>query len=206
MQERAHGRRDLALLWGSVIFVSWLTLLLRTGTFAGQANARLLLRVARPLTSGDGRVGGAGVARGWPGRRCCCTGCAMSCAPSSRCASGCRGGASSRRRWRYWRCSFVHGPIVGYRRFGGGPRASVRRLRAPLRPAEVRPERRDRADRVAAASTLVGGAAADLGSCSPRLSCSATAAAPISTSLTIWARRRGTSCSTAGSGRCAVRK
>jgi hypothetical protein len=54
LQERSHGRRDLALLWGSVIFVSWLTLLLRAATFAGQANARLLLRVVRPLTSGTG--------------------------------------------------------------------------------------------------------------------------------------------------------
>ncbi len=54
LQEPAHGRRDLALLWCSVIFVSWITLLLRAETFAGQANARLLLRVVRPLISGTG--------------------------------------------------------------------------------------------------------------------------------------------------------
>ena len=49
LQDRSHGRRDLALLWGSVILVSGATLLLRAGTFAGQTNARQLLRVLRPV-------------------------------------------------------------------------------------------------------------------------------------------------------------
>lgn len=52
LQERAHGRRDLAVLWGSVILVSWITLLLRTSTFAGQGNARKVLRIAEPLLAG----------------------------------------------------------------------------------------------------------------------------------------------------------
>ncbi len=54
LEERVHGRRDLALLWSSVIFISWLTLVLRMETFAGQANARLVLRLVRPVTSGTG--------------------------------------------------------------------------------------------------------------------------------------------------------
>jgi len=52
LQERAHGRRDLALLWSSVILVSWLTLLFRGSTFAGQGNARLALKVMNPWLAG----------------------------------------------------------------------------------------------------------------------------------------------------------
>lgn len=52
LQERAHGRRDLALLWSSVILVSWITLLLRASTFAGQGNARLALKVMGPWLAG----------------------------------------------------------------------------------------------------------------------------------------------------------
>jgi hypothetical protein len=66
LQERAHGRRDLALLWSSVIFVSWITLTLRSSTFAGQANARKLLAVLKPLVSGTGASVVLGVlAVGW---------------------------------------------------------------------------------------------------------------------------------------------
>jgi hypothetical protein len=52
LQDRAHGRRDLLLLWTSVTFVAWSTLLLRASTFAGQGNARRTLRLLQPLLAG----------------------------------------------------------------------------------------------------------------------------------------------------------
>jgi hypothetical protein len=52
LQARDHGRRDLALLWASVILVSWSTLLLRGHSFAGQTNARQAWKILEPLTVG----------------------------------------------------------------------------------------------------------------------------------------------------------
>lgn len=52
LQARDHGRRDLAVLWSSVILVSWVTLLLRASTFAGLGNARRVLKIAGPWLAG----------------------------------------------------------------------------------------------------------------------------------------------------------
>jgi hypothetical protein len=52
LQARDHGRRDLAVLWTSVILVSWVTLMFRASTFAGQGNARRALKIAGPWLTG----------------------------------------------------------------------------------------------------------------------------------------------------------
>jgi len=52
LQARDHGRRDLAVLWTSVILVSWITLMFRASTFAGQGNARRALKIAGPWLAG----------------------------------------------------------------------------------------------------------------------------------------------------------
>lgn len=52
LQARDHGRRDLAVLWTSVILVSWLTVMFRASTFAGQANARRALKIVGPWLDG----------------------------------------------------------------------------------------------------------------------------------------------------------
>lgn len=52
LQDRAHGRRDLALLWSAAALTAVLTLMFRAQTFAGIGNARKFLRVAEPLLHG----------------------------------------------------------------------------------------------------------------------------------------------------------
>jgi hypothetical protein len=52
LQDRAHGRRDLALLWSAVALTGVVTLRFRGSTFAGIGNARKLLEAATPLTHG----------------------------------------------------------------------------------------------------------------------------------------------------------
>lgn len=117
LQERAHGRRDLALLWSSVILVAWVTVLLRAGTFAGQANARQLLRVVRPWLAGS-----------WPWVVLVALGLAWVAVLVHWSRHELRAGLRPRERaprWSFLGSTFallavfvVHGPIVGYLCFG----------------------------------------------------------------------------------------
>jgi hypothetical protein len=52
LEDRAHGRRDLWLLWSLVALTAVVTLSFRGSTFAGIGNARKLLRAADPLVHG----------------------------------------------------------------------------------------------------------------------------------------------------------
>jgi len=52
LEVRAHGKRDLALLWSTVLLVAVLVLVFRAETFASHANAARLLRVLRPILAG----------------------------------------------------------------------------------------------------------------------------------------------------------
>ena len=52
LEARAHGRRDLWLLWSAVALTAALTLRFRGSTFAGIGNARKLLATLEPLTHG----------------------------------------------------------------------------------------------------------------------------------------------------------
>ncbi len=117
LEAPAHGRRDLALLWSSAVLVAWITLLLRAETFAGQANARQLLRIVRPLISGTGAwtvlvvlvVGWLAVLLYWLRHE-------LRAALSRR---------ERLPRWSFFASTLlllavfvVHGPIVGYLCFG----------------------------------------------------------------------------------------
>jgi hypothetical protein len=52
LESRAHGRRDLQLLWSMVALTAVLTLVARPSTFAGIGNARRALAAAEPLIHG----------------------------------------------------------------------------------------------------------------------------------------------------------
>lgn len=52
LETRAHGRRDLALLWSAVVLTAVITTMFRPATFAGIGNARKLLRALDPLVHG----------------------------------------------------------------------------------------------------------------------------------------------------------
>lgn len=52
LEERAHGKRDLALLWSCVLLIAALVVVFRAESFAGHKNAKLLLRVLGPLLKG----------------------------------------------------------------------------------------------------------------------------------------------------------
>lgn len=52
LEVSAHGKRDLALLWSTVLLVAALVLVFRAETFASHANAARLLRVLRPILEG----------------------------------------------------------------------------------------------------------------------------------------------------------
>lgn len=55
LETRAHGRRDLALLWSGAALTAVVTLLFRAQTFGGIGNARKVLAAAAPIL--DGPVG-----------------------------------------------------------------------------------------------------------------------------------------------------
>lgn len=52
LEDRAHGRRDLWLLWSAVALAAVLTLMFRGSTFGGIGNARKLWAAASPLIHG----------------------------------------------------------------------------------------------------------------------------------------------------------
>ncbi|WP_106391519.1 hypothetical protein [Enhygromyxa salina] len=52
LETRAHGRRDLRLLWSAVALTAVLTTMFRPSTFAGIGNARKLLETVDPLIHG----------------------------------------------------------------------------------------------------------------------------------------------------------
>lgn len=117
LQERAHGRRDLALLWSSVILVSWVTLLLRGSTFAGQGNARLALKVMNPVLAGP-----------WPWLVLAALAAAWAAVAAVWMRHELRAELAWRARAPRWTflgstlallaVFVVHGPIVGYLCFG----------------------------------------------------------------------------------------
>lgn len=117
LQDRAHGRRDLWLLWSAVALTAVVTLRFRGSTFAGIGNARKLLDAASPLT--HGWIGGSVLA--------------LVVAATASCARRwwvAERAASLTRRQRIPRANFmlstlallgvfvVHGPVTGYLCFG----------------------------------------------------------------------------------------
>ncbi|HLT36861.1 MAG TPA: hypothetical protein VK034_11255 [Enhygromyxa sp.] len=117
LEDRAHGRRDLWLLWSLVALAAVLTLSFRGSTFAGIGNARKLLAVAGPLI------------HGWPGWSVLALTCTVAAVSVTRWLAAERA-ANLTGRERLPRLNFVlstlallavfvaHGPVVGYLCFG----------------------------------------------------------------------------------------
>ena len=117
LQQRAHARRDLALLWSCVALTAVVTPMFRAETFAGIANARRVLDVAEPILGG------------WPGQLLLALVLAVTLVCATRWFIHERQ-AELERGARVPRLNFllstaalllvlvVHGPIVGYLCFG----------------------------------------------------------------------------------------
>lgn len=121
LEQRAHGRRDLWLLWSAVALTAVLTLSFRASTFAGIGNARKLLLAASPLLPGS--------SGGWLGWSLLALIVALTSAIAVRWFAAERAATLSLRA-RVPRGNFmlstaallavfvVHGPITGYLCFG----------------------------------------------------------------------------------------
>lgn len=117
LEDRAHGRRDLWLLWSMVALAAVSTLCFRGSTFAGIGNARKLWAVAGPLI------------HGWPGWSALVLIATVTLAVARRWLVAERA-AELALRERVPRLSFMlstlallavfvaHGPITGYLCFG----------------------------------------------------------------------------------------
>ena len=117
LRARAHGRRDLALLWSCVALTAVVTLLFRPSTFAGIGNARKFLRVADPLL------------HGWVGHSVLAAAAIVSVVTASRWLTHERS-VDLPLRARLPRINFLastaallavfvlHGPVIGYLCFG----------------------------------------------------------------------------------------
>ncbi len=117
LQERAHGRRDLRLIWSLAILTAVVVLRFRPSTFEGIGNARRLLSAAEPWLHGPlgwGLLAAAGGAVAW---------FALDWGRHEAAADVALGDRVP--RWTFMGSTLallgvfvVHGPVVGYLCFG----------------------------------------------------------------------------------------